>query len=267
MTTRTTGASAATQEVVHISKDAAMRILSDVGEIMRNPLHGDGIYYIHDDEDILTGHAMLYGQPGTAYHGGYYFFKIKFPPDYPHKPPVVTFLSNDGATRMHPNFYKTGYVCLSILGNWRGDQWSGCITLKSILLTMISIMDAKPMLHEPGITPAHADFAGYHRIVEYKNVEFAVCKLLNEREFGRYIALPDACRRHYIPIMRELFTKNRAALVAHVDEMLKRVAQEDNETNSVSAVAVASMYGMNLVLNYTHLKQILGSILSEQNRE
>ena len=132
---------------------------------------------------------------------------------------------------------------------------------------MISIMDAKPMLHEPGITPAHADFAGYHRIVEYKNVEFAVCKLLNEREFGRYIALPDACRRHYIPIMRELFTKNRAALVAHVDEMLKRVAQEDNETNSVSAVAVASMYGMNLVLNYTHLKQILGSILSEQNRE
>jgi ubiquitin-conjugating enzyme E2 Z len=267
-------ASAATEEVVHISKDAAMRILSDVREIMRNPLHGDGIYYLHDDEDILTGHAMLYGQPGTAYHGGYYFFKIKFPPDYPHKPPVVTFLSNDGNTRMHPNFYKNGYVCLSILGNWRGDQWSGCITLKSILLTMISIMDAKPMLHEPGVTPAHADFAGYHRIIEYKNVEFAVCKLLNEREFGRYIALPDACRRHYIPIMRDLFSKNRAALVAHVDEMTKRGHGSESDgatvstgelatTSAVAIASVASIYGMNVGLNYAHLKQTLCGTLSE----
>ena len=61
-------------EVIHISKDAAMRILSDVREMIRFPLHDEGIYYLHDDEDILTGHAMLYGQPGTVYYGGYYFF-------------------------------------------------------------------------------------------------------------------------------------------------------------------------------------------------
>ena len=269
MSAASTAEAAAAAAVVHISKDSAIRILSDVREIMRNPLHGDGIYYLHDDEDILTGHAMLYGQPGTIYHGGYYFFKIKFPPDYPHKPPVVTFLSNDGNTRMHPNFYKNGYMCLSILGNWRGDQWSGCITLKSILLTIISIMDARPMLHEPGVTPAHVDFAGYHRIVGYKNVEFAVCKLLNERDFREYIALPDACRRHYIPIMRELFAKNRAALVTHVDEMAKgcdcpgldpavATGNTGNTGNTVNTVnAVATMYGMNAVLNYAHLKKIL----------
>ena len=63
-------APSSSNEVIHISKDAAMRILSDVREMIRFPLHDEGIYYLHDDEDILTGYAMLYGQPGTVYYGG-----------------------------------------------------------------------------------------------------------------------------------------------------------------------------------------------------
>lgn len=236
------------KEVVHVTKDAAMRILSDVREIMRFPLHGDGIYYVHDDEDILTGYAMLYGQPGTLYYGGYYFFKVTFPPDYPHKPPKVKFLSNDGTTRMHPNFYKNGYVCLSILGNWRGDQWTGCVTLKSILLTMISIMDAKPMLHEPGLTLEHSDCEPYHRIIEYKNIEFALGKLLDEREFGKYIILPDTTRKHYMEVMRSLFIKNRDEIVKYVNDITTRAS-----SNSINVTM--SRYGMTVTLYYDTLKE------------
>ena len=50
-------ATSTSNEVIHISKDAAMRILSDVREMIRFPLHDEGIYYLHDDEDILTGHC------------------------------------------------------------------------------------------------------------------------------------------------------------------------------------------------------------------
>jgi ubiquitin-protein ligase len=255
---KTSTSTSTSTEVIHISKDSAMRILSDVREMIRFPLHDEGIYYLHDDEDILTGYAMLYGQPGTVYYGGYYFFKIKFPPDYPHKPPTVTFLSNDGTTRMHPNFYKNGYVCLSILGNWRGDQWSGCITLKSILLTMISIMDAKPMLHEPGVTPTHAEFTTYHRIIEYKNIEFTLCKLLDEREFVRYINIPDTCRQHYIKIMRELFTKHRDGIVSHVDEIVKR---ETACSSSIPTSLIMSVYAMNVKADYHRLKELVATIL------
>jgi len=255
----TATATATADEIIHISKDAAIRILSDVREMIRVPLHDNGIYYFHDDEDILTGYAMLYGQPGTVYYGGYYFFKIKFPPDYPHKPPTVTFLSNDGTTRMHPNFYKNGYVCLSILNNWRGDQWSGCLTLKSILLTMISILDAKPMLHEPGVTPTHTEFTTYHRIIEYKNIEFTLCKLLDEREFGRYIVLPDTCRQHYIKIMRELFTKHRDGIVSHVDEIVKREREREREGSlTITPVILAmSVYAMNVKADYQMLKELV----------
>ena len=246
--TGTTTPTTPVKEVVHVTKDAAMRILSDVREIMRFPLHGDGIYYVHDDEDILTGYAMLYGQPGTLYYGGYYFFKVTFPPDYPHKPPKVKFLSNDGTTRMHPNFYKNGYVCLSILGNWRGDQWTGCVTLKSILLTMISIMDAKPMLHEPGLTLEHSDCEPYHRIIEYKNIEFALGKLLDEREFGKYIILPDTTRKHYTEVMRSLFIKNRDEIVKYVNDITTRAS-----SNSINVTM--SRYGMTVTLYYDTLKE------------
>lgn len=246
--TDTTTTTSAAEEVVHVTKDAAMRILSDVREMMRFPLHGDGIYYVHDDEDILTGYAMLYGQPGTLYYGGYYFFKVTFPPDYPHKPPKVKFLSNDGTTRMHPNFYKNGYVCLSILGNWRGDQWTGCVTLKSILLTMMSIMDATPMLHEPGLTLEHSDCEPYHRIIEYKNIEFAMCKLLDEREFEKYIILPDTTRKHYTEVMRSLFTKNRDEIVKYVNDITTRAS-----SNSINVTM--SRYGMTVTLYYDTLEK------------
>lgn len=246
--TDTTTPTTTVEEIVHVTKDAAMRILSDVREMMRFPLHNDGIYYVHDDEDILTGYAMLYGQPGTLYYGGYYFFKVTFPPDYPHKPPKVKFLSNDGTTRMHPNFYKNGYVCLSILGNWRGDQWTGCVTLKSILLTMISIMDATPMLHEPGLTLEHSDCEPYHRIIEYKNIEFAMCKLLDEREFEKYIILPDTSRKHYTEVMRSLFTKNRDEIVRYVNDITTRAS-----SNSINVTM--SRYGMTVTLYYDTLKE------------
>lgn len=239
-------------EVVHITKESARRILSDVRELLTCPLHDNGIYYVHDEDDILTGYAMLYGQSGTVYEGGYYFFKIKFPADYPHSPLVVTFMTNDGKTRMHPNFYKNGYVCLSVLGNWKGDQWSGCMTLKSVLLTMISIMDDKPLLHEPGVRETHTDFLPYHRSIEYKTIEFAMCKLLNDTDFDRYILLPSSCRAYYRPIMRELFATNR-------EKMIERVRSLANNNKHEFTLTV-SIYAMTTTIDYALLMKSVTSI-------
>lgn len=251
-TAATVNSDAATADVVHITKESARRILSDVRELITCPLHDNGIYYVHDEDDILTGYAMLYGQSGTLYEGGYYFFKIKFPADYPHSPLVVTFMTNDGKTRMHPNFYKNGYVCLSVLGNWKGDQWSGCMTLKSVLLTMISIMDDKPLLHEPGMRETHIDFLPYHRSIEYKTIEFAICKLLNDADFDRYILLPPGCRAYYRPIMRELFAANR-------EKILERVrALANNNEHEVSLTV--SIYSMTTINDYSRILKSLSEI-------
>jgi hypothetical protein len=59
-----------------ISKDAMRRIISDIKEIRANPLTAHGIYYEHDDTDMLKGKALIIGPQGTPYADGFYFFKF-----------------------------------------------------------------------------------------------------------------------------------------------------------------------------------------------
>nr|GMC51989.1 ubiquitin-conjugating enzyme E2 34-like [Ipomoea batatas] len=40
--------------------------------------------------NILEWHYVLEGSEGTPFAGGYYYGKIKFPPEYPYKPPAIS---------------------------------------------------------------------------------------------------------------------------------------------------------------------------------
>ena len=77
-----------------ISKDTIQRLLRDVRDIIKNPLNDNGIYYVHDDEDMLKGYALIIGPSETPYFGGNYFFEFKYPMDYTHSPPQVTYCTN-----------------------------------------------------------------------------------------------------------------------------------------------------------------------------
>jgi len=57
-----------------ISKDTINRLLKDVKEILKKPLTDQGIYYIHDDTDMLKGYALIIDSSETPYFGGIYFF-------------------------------------------------------------------------------------------------------------------------------------------------------------------------------------------------
>ena len=56
-----------------ISKESINRLLKDVKQIIKNPLIDNGIYYIHDDTDLLKGYALIIGPEDTPYYGGNYF--------------------------------------------------------------------------------------------------------------------------------------------------------------------------------------------------
>ena len=55
-----------------LTRDTISRLLRDVRNIMKNPLTENGIYYTHDDEDILKGYALIIGPSETPYFGGNY---------------------------------------------------------------------------------------------------------------------------------------------------------------------------------------------------
>jgi ubiquitin-conjugating enzyme E2 Z len=230
---------------IHIPKETIERLLKDIKDMVSSSLENDGIFYMHSETDILKAYVMIIGQPDTLYFGGYYFFMIDFPVDYPYAPPVFTYLTNDTITRFHPNFYKMGKVCLSMLNTWRGEQWTSCLTIKSVLLTLSSIMDSTPMLHEPGVTEAHADYNNYHTIILYKNIDFACIKLMTDFMNTNLIAFEMVYKEYFYNNMVDAFKKNIHAIVEVVKKAIKK--------NISKFYKITSIYGMSCLVNFDEL--------------
>jgi ubiquitin-conjugating enzyme E2 Z len=165
-----------------ISKETIHRLLKDVKQIIKNPLTENGIYYIHDDEDMLKGYALIVGPDETPYFAGNYFFELNYPADYPHSPPIVKYYTNGNDIRFNPNLYKCGKVCISLLNTWRGEQWTSCQTISTVLLTLCTLLCKEPLLNEPCVSKNHIDFNNYTDIIEYANINIAICDILMRKK-------------------------------------------------------------------------------------
>ena len=89
------------------------------------------------DNDIYHWNATIMGPSDSPYAGGVFFVDIRFPHDYPFKPPKLTFTTKI----YHPNINSNGSICLDILK----DQWSPALTISKVLLSLVSLLtDANP---------------------------------------------------------------------------------------------------------------------------
>jgi ubiquitin-conjugating enzyme E2 Z len=227
---------------VFVSKDAMRRIISDIKEIHKNPLNSHGIYYQHDETDMLKGRALIIGPADTPYEDGFYLFKFQFPSNYPHAPPKVDFCTGDGYTRFNPNLYRTGKVCLSILNTWKGEPWSGCQTISSVLLAICTILNNEPLLNEPGVTKLHPDYENYNEIIKYKNIEVAI--------FGMLESLNDTTNEFvgFGNIMREHFQKYKEKIRQRVEQ-----ASAGQALGAHSTEYNINVYKMSVTTNYKRL--------------
>jgi len=160
--------------IISISKNTITRLIKDIRQLQKEPLHDQGVYYKHDEDDLLKGYALIIGPADTPYENGFYLFELLYPTDYPFTPPKLNFLTQDGITRFNPNLYRSGKVCLSLLNTWRGEQWTSCQTISSILLTLVTVFNDSPLLNEPGVTKNHPDFNNYNDIITFKNFDTAI---------------------------------------------------------------------------------------------
>jgi len=231
-------------EVVNtiVKRETIRRLVKDVREIIKNPLEEHGIYYFHNETDMLKGQAMVIGPKGTPYENGYYFFELDFPADYPHSPPKVTYFTNDGMTRFNPNLYKSGKVCISVLNTWRGEQWTACQTISSILLVLCTTLNNEPLLNEPGVRKNHSDYDSYHQIITYKNFRIAIVEMLK----GTMV-------RRQFPLFSDIIKKN---FVDNYNDIMKNL-----DTGQIENITLrTSLYNMTVSINYEKVKEELNTL-------
>ena len=98
------------------------------------------------------------GPVDTLYEGGLFVCDLKVPMDFPNFPPKLKFT---GAIPFHPNVYKDGRVCISILhppgddgAEKAEERWRPILGIEQILVSVIS------MLSDPNCdSPANVDAA------------------------------------------------------------------------------------------------------------
>jgi len=216
-----------------------MRDITHVLGPSKETLAKTGIYYESDESNIFHGTAMLVGQKDTPYFGGFYFFDVTFPNDYPFSPIKLKTLTQDGRTRFNPNMYVEGKVCLSILNTWHdGPQWSSVQTLESVLLVLMAdVLNAVPLNNEPAYYHAGLNDQAklYNRMLFHANVETAVLSMMRS---------PPAFAIPFKEIMHSVFQTN-------VDAVLRRTEEYEVEWDGRSEML--AVYGMTMKYNFTRL--------------
>jgi len=200
-----------------MARDCVKRLARDIRDIIRDPPHSHGIYYYQSETDMLKGYVMVIGPSNTPYYGGFYFFDMTYPLDYPFSPPVVKYCTQGQGVRFNPNLYTDGKVCVSLLNTWKGEQWSSCMTIRQVLLQMVLLLNDKPLLNEPGVHKLHDDVEPYNNIIEFKNIEIAVIDMLTQCRDG--ILQPF---HEFYPIMQENFLQH---VNEYMDLMHKRLEE------------------------------------------
>lgn len=159
-----------------------LRIVNDIMDFNKN--RPDDIYIQFNKNNIRKIYSLIIGPSNTPYYGGNFFFEVNFPDNYPDTSPSVKFLTTDGKVRFNPNLYACGKVCLSILGTWAGPKWEPVMTLKSVLLSIQSLMCENPLRNEPGydtVHPSETKALQYTQYVMYSTYKIGIMMVLNNK--------------------------------------------------------------------------------------
>lgn len=110
---------------------SSKRILREINELKTSPIDNCTAGPV-DEKNIYLWNGTIIGPEGSPYEGGLFKLEIKFPLDYPFKPPTVTFITKV----FHPNINASGGICLDILKT----EWSPSLTVGKVLLSISSLL-------------------------------------------------------------------------------------------------------------------------------
>lgn len=120
------------------SKDGAAHNVAAISRLRNDlmKLNLDPPEFIHaapNPRNIFEWYYVLEGPPGTPYYRGMYLGMLKFPKEYPFKPPTIMMLTPNG------RFQTNTRLCLSI-SDFHPESWNPAWTVTTILVGVLSFM-------------------------------------------------------------------------------------------------------------------------------
>ena len=133
---------------------ALKRLSNEYNILIKDPNYLYSV--IPSENSFLTWNFIIFGPIDTSYEGGIFDGVINFTNKYPLEPPKVFF-----KTMIHPNVYKTGEVCISILHTGTDmygyekdyERWNPSHGVDSIMMSIISML-SDPNFQSPANTDA-----------------------------------------------------------------------------------------------------------------
>ena len=155
---------------------AIKRLQMEYKQYLKEPNY---FYSIEPNEDnFLIWNILLIGPADTIFEGGIFKCQLTFTKEYPIKPPTFNFIDKI----FHPNIYKDGKVCISILHEGTdifgyeniSERWNPSQNVNSILMSIISL------LPEPNFdSPANIDASVLWRS-NYNEYKKKIYKLVSQ---------------------------------------------------------------------------------------
>ena len=217
-----------------MSNISVKRINRDVSLIYKEPLDSLGIYIDWNCNNIKNVKALIIGPEDTPYRYGYYFFNIIFPNEYPHAPPKVSYETRFNKIRFNPNLYTCGKVCISILNTWSGPQWTSCQSLKSILLSLQSILNENPLQNEPGFENAIDNrHKTYNSVIEHENINISIIRMINNTPHGF---------EAFKPIIRKTFLRNYSKISNYTNNLITKYSSKDYLQSQIYSMKIKNKY-------------------------
>jgi hypothetical protein len=124
------------------------------------------------------------------------------------------------------------------LNTWRGDQWTSCQSISTVLLTLCTLLCNDPLLNEPGVDKRHNDMNSYDEIIQYANLDIAVCDIVTKKS-GVFMPFFD----NFYHFIKENFIKN-------YDSLLEFAEKKNLEFNQEVKNYKTGFYSMNVTIDY-----------------
>ena len=144
---------------------------------------GDDIQFsagLLNESNFFEWVLAIEGPPNTIYDGHLFEAVLNFQKDYPLTPPKMSFL-----TKMyHPNIFKSGDVCISILNSRPGnyfdeksalmdENWKPTLGVREIVYSVLSML-TDPNHDSPANSEASHDYV--HNFEGYKKKVFRLLR-------------------------------------------------------------------------------------------